>query len=443
MPTPQQGDYKHFADGTLHDLHNTMQYNAQGLPVIRTISTSSTASADGQRDAFGRLRVSTAFTLFDSQLRYTQRNDLFNNKTVGSGSINYLINESSAALTVGTASGDYAGRETIKVMGYQPGKSLQILCTFVMDQGQVGVTQRVGYFGARNGVYFANIDGVNCVVLRTYTSGAVQETIVPQSDWNVDKLDGSTLSVVTLDSTKAQIFFVDLEWLGVGQVRCGFVIDGNFYIVHVFSHANDLETVYMTTATLPVRYEIENTQAVAASSTLKQICCSVVSEGGYEVRGRPRSAGTAITDTYTLTTAGQYYPVVAIRLRAGYEDSVVIPKNISLVGLGNGGHYRWVLLHYPTTVGGTWVPAGNTSSVEYNVTGTSIAAGNIANVELMSGYEFTTNQGGVPVTLGSDSLKFQLRRNGFTGERYELILAVAGRTAAQTCLGSMDWDEIV
>jgi hypothetical protein len=102
--------------------------------------------------------------------------------------------------------------------------------------------------------------------------------------WNGDKLDGTGPSGYYLNLARVQIFWSDIEWLGVGNVRCGFVINGEFIICHTFQCANQAGNtkVYMETAILPVRYEIENTDTTADASTLKQICSTVISEGGYQ-----------------------------------------------------------------------------------------------------------------------------------------------------------------
>jgi hypothetical protein len=57
------------------------------------------------------------------------------------------------------------------------------------------------------------------------------ETVVPQTNWNIDKLDGTGISGITLDISKAQILWMDIEWLGLGTVRIGFVINGNLFTV--------------------------------------------------------------------------------------------------------------------------------------------------------------------------------------------------------------------
>jgi hypothetical protein len=139
-------------------------------------------------------------------------------------------------------------RQTFRSFPYQPGKGLLVLATFVMDSSSsVNLTQRVGYFNEQNGVFFQRVDGVYSFVLRSYISGAVSDArTVNQSSWNGDKLDGTGASGLTLDPSKAQILWMDFEWLGVGSVRCGFVINGQYVVCHTFTNANEITSVYMT-----------------------------------------------------------------------------------------------------------------------------------------------------------------------------------------------------
>jgi hypothetical protein len=153
-------------------------------------------------------------------------------------------------LAVTTTSGSKVYRETLRVFPYQPGKSLLILSTFVFNEAKTNLRQRAGYFDNNNG-FFLELSGTTLsFVRRSYVSGTLVETKIPQSDWNTDKLDGTGLSGITLDMTKAQILWSDMEWLGVGSVRMGFVIDGVLITCHTFNHANIISSTYITTATL-------------------------------------------------------------------------------------------------------------------------------------------------------------------------------------------------
>jgi hypothetical protein len=401
-------------------------------------------------DAFGRLRVSSPLTLFDSSHRYKD-NGLWNTSTASGGAAVFSANEGLVNLNVTTASGSEVLRETTKVFSYQPGKSLLVLNTFVMSSPQDNLRQRVGYFGTDNGMYcqLENVASRPIVsfVERSLVTGAVTETKISQNGgvygitdtgWNVDPLNGTGPSGVTLDITKAQIMFMDIEWLGEGTVRVGFIIDGNFILCHKFNHANLITSTYITTASLPLRYEITNTGVTAASSTLKQVCSSVISEGGYELRGAQQAIGIPITAPRSLAVAGTYYPIVSIKLRSGYLDGVVILTALSIMGVATG-IYNWKIVASGTTTGGAWNPASTDSAVEYNITGTSFAGGRT----LASGFITSTTQASVNLDILKEALfSFQLERNSFTSTPFEITLIVSASTNTELIYASMDWEEV-
>jgi hypothetical protein len=226
----------------------------------------------------------------------------------------------------------------------------------------------------------------------------------------------------------------------VGTVRMGFVIDGNFYVCHKFNHANLITSTYITTASLPLRYEITNTAATASSSRLKQICSTVLSEGGYQLNGLQQAVGIPVTTPKNLAVAGTFYPIVSIRLKTSPDrlDAIVICTAISVVATSTG-HYNWQVIASGTTTGGSWVDAPGGSSVQYNITGTSFTGGRI----LASGFFTATNQGSTQVDILKEALfKTQLERNGLTSTPFELTIVVATDNAGGDILASMDWEEI-
>lgn len=391
-------------------------------------------------DAFGRARMSTPLTLFDSSHRYRDNNLWVTSNTV-TATYAFSTNEGLVNLNVDTTLNAEIIRETTKVFSYQPGKSLQSMSTFVMGTAKAGLRQRVGYFGANNG-YFLERDGTSIsFVERSYVTGSAQETRVLQSNWSLDKLDGTGPSGLTLDLANAQILFIDIEWLGVGTVRMGFVINGQFIHCHSFHHANLLTSTYITTGSLPLRYEIKNTTATASSSTLKQICSTVISEGGYQLTGLQQAVGTPIGSPRDLTTVNTYYPLISLRLKTSPNrlDAIAILTAISLIGITNNANYNWQVVASGTTTGGTWVSAGTESAVDYNITGTSFTGGRI----LASGWTNGSNQGSTPVDILKEALfAFQLERNSLTSTPFELTLIAAADAAGADMYASMDWEEV-
>ena len=410
---------------------------SQGYTSYNIISSEISFANTPNIDAFGRLRVSTPFTLFDSSHRFAD-NGLWSTSTATSGTATFNSAQGLVDLAVTSASGSEVIRETTKVFSYQPGKSLLVLNTFVMSPAKTNLRQRVGYYGAANGYYLELNDSTVSFVERTSVSGSLVNTPVVQSSWNIDKMDGTGPSGITLDLTKAQILFMDLEWLGVGTVRIGFVINGNFYVCHKFHHANIIATTYITTASLPLRYEITNTGATSGVSTLKQICSTVLSEGGYELNGLQQAIGIPVNTPRTLGTAGTFYPVISLRLKAARLDGIIILTALSIMPISTG-NFNWQVVATGTTTGGAWVSAGANSSVEYNITGATFAGGRI----LASGFFNATNQGAGQVDILKEALfKFQLERNGLTATPFELTMIIASDSASDTVVASMDWEEI-
>lgn len=339
-------------------------------------------------DAFGRLRVSEPVTLFDSNFRYDDDTANWNHTLTGAGSsANYNSTTKTVDLSVNAVNGEVI-RETTKVFQYQPGKSLLVMTTFAMSPDPLGeIEQRVGYFGADNGVYFQTIGNQYSLVIRKDIAGYVDSSTekVLQNTWNGDRLTGlggaNNPSGYTLDPSLTQIFWMDIEWLGVGSVRCGFVINGQFILCHTFHHANiaalGLTGPYMATASLPIRYEIKRTGG-EGPATMRQICSTVISEGGYQPKSTVDTASMGVT-VKNLTTAGTYYPLVSIRLNSSRLDAIVRLATLqSMIATASSSpkncHYK--ILRNATLTGNSWVthPKG---TVDYNLTLTGAVNGTI------------------------------------------------------------------
>lgn len=368
----------------------------------------------GLLDAFGRLRTSGPYTLFDAQNRYSINNKFYSNVT-GSGSVTYLSDESSVLLSL-TGTGNII-RESKNVFTYQPGKSLLVLNSFVMGSSNACV-QRVGYFNSLNGVFVERAaDGIVSMVIR---NNGVEDK-VPQTKWNTNKCPG-------LDMSKSQLFWMDIEWLGVGSVRVGFAIDGVFITAHAFHHANRVSAVYMTTAILPVRYEISGT-----SGSMKQICTSVISEGGYDQKLPlyTQVRGTTNATAVNLVNAGVNYPIISIRLTAGRFDSLVLMKYIDIVTTTND-LVTWYLFLNPTLTGASWVPHSNSTIVDVDVSATGMAGGNI----IFSGYLSQKATIQVPIF----EIDVSIGRTNLASD--VLTLGVSGFSQNLNVGGMLSWIEI-
>jgi hypothetical protein len=392
-------------------------------------SSSSSGSGSFTTDLFGRLKISNPVTLFDSSHIYQQDGD-FDDVVVGNGSaVGFITAQSSANLGIGTDANCSLIRQSKRAFSYQPGKSLQVLQTFVLNPPKENLTQVVGYGSSENGIFLEQVDSQINIIKRTSVSGISTTIRIPQSQWNGDRLDGTGISTdnpsgISLDLTKAQILFTEYEWLGVGSVKVGFAIDGNFITAHQFNHANKIDSVYMRTATLPLRYEIFNTGITTSSSVMKQICATVMSNGGYEKK-RAENIARRPTGTEVGTS---FEPLVSIRLKAGREFAVVIPQQFLAFPLNNNAAYEVALIKNATLTGASFgaIPNSESQNVEYDITSTALTGGQIVNLR----YVYGSNQAGGIITVEQDyNWDLQL---GTTQSGVSDIYTVAARTLSGT-----------
>lgn len=387
-------------------------------------------------DAFGRLRVSNPLTIFDST-NVMSKNDLFDESLTGSGTVSYEANSSTVSLNTTTASGDKVIRQSKRVMTYQPGKSLLNLNTFVMNAQEENLVQKVGMFDANNGIFFKDTGTTYQFVRRTFTSGSSDDAEeIDQSSWNGDKLDGTGASGYTLDPTKATILFMDFEWLGMGAVRCGFVIDGKFIVAHTFLNANSLTTVYMQTANLPIRYEIETTGTISGAAVLQQVCSTTMIEGGYAPGGLRQSIGTASLGGVNLTTAGTYYNLATIRIKSSRPYAVIVPIDIAASAISNSDFQ--IELRLNATPSTAFSYTSYSDNVEYDLTGTTTITGGT-----VVGQAYLSGKGANNLQFAQDGFNFEYQLGQtISGTSDTLTLCAKGASNGDDICGTLKWVDL-
>lgn len=386
-------------------------------------------------DAFGRARFSTPLTLFDAS-NILEVSEEFSAVTSGTANTNWVVNKSEVELNVDTGSGDTVTWQSNRNMSYQPGKSLLILATFAMNEGKTNLVQRVGYFNDENG-FFLEQDGTDVyLVKRSYVTGAAVDTKVAQASWNGDSLDGTAATSTTgyvLDVTKTQIFWVDMEWLGVGSARCGFVIDGKMITAHTFHNANQNESVYMTSANLPIRYQITNSDTTASASVMKAICCSGLSEGGYEPRGKRKVISTADIATGANVAETAFFSLCSIRLRD--TEAVAVIDALDILNISNADG-EWGLFIDPTpNAAFTW--ANTTVAVQTSLTNTDLTSNG---TRVAGGYLVGKAS---PIAFSGDGMDWDYQLGKYAnGTPQVFTLAVKSASASKKAAGMLKWLEL-
>jgi hypothetical protein len=320
-------------------------------------------------DAFSRWRVSNPTGLFDAQFTYNLNNLLFEQVTAGTGAaIAHDATNRMAVMTfASTPTGGQAYMQSYEYFRYQPGKSQLIFLTFNMIETAANCIKFAGYSDGANGIEFRlNGTAPQIAILSDTDKG---DDIKAQADWNLDTMDGTGASGITLDFTKVQILVIDLQALYVGRVRVGFDVGGIVYYAHEFNHANVDTVPYIQTVNLPVRCGMTCSDTV--STTMDFICCSVISEGGSD----STAARTFGVEGDGTAGSGTRAHILSLRPKTTF-NSLTNRTSFALdsVTVGNAGGRLvfWELVLGQAITGTTTYTDCNAtySAFEYNTAGT-------------------------------------------------------------------------
>lgn len=339
-------------------------------------------------DMFSRLRVSQPVTqvVLNQSNRLTALQSSGGIVTGTGGSVTYNENESSSILAVGTTQCLVRLRTNIAGI-YQTGKSLLIFFTFTLGTGVSGVNKRCGYFTPNDGVYLEQNGTTLRWCLKSSVNGGIALSTVNQVDWNTDKFDG-TGSGYNFDVTQGHIGWIALEWLGMGDVFCGFVKDTVPVLAHAFRHPNLSDRPYMRSANLYPTFELEQTAVTGGNSaSYRAVCATVLNEGSLDTVGL--SYGIKRNTNYTTTTANEAKPILLFRLNPSYVSSRIKPLSFSVAITSNSNFYVYLCRNpsFNNAITPTWVSLANKSIQYDNTPATTLTITNIddCNVWINSG----------------------------------------------------------
>lgn len=452
-------NYTHPQETNLLNVHKAMEYDALGQPILRTTAGVSETSAT--IDAFARQRISNPYTIADYSHSYGQEPEYIT-VTSGSGTTTDLAADASIRLEVGTGNGDYVIHQTRLHHDYQPGKSQLIYMSFNFLGPRTNTLKRVGYYNEENGVIFQlNGDGTLSVIMRSDTSGSAVDVEIPQSDFNMDKLDGTGGSGFTFNSNKVHLLVIDFQWLGVGRVRLGLANDSGVIYFHTVHHTNTAETVYWSNPALPVRCEVRNTGTATGTAYLRQTCASVISEGGAPNTGSTHSINTPVRSPKVWTNGqiDKRTPIIAIRLKnsvngrlnrgtvrlAGYTiqaDSA--PFLCTMWRLTSADR-----LSRSDSTAPTWTSASPDSIVEYSTDAQFVDLGNLdLSFELDSFFVSANNPSGKQ-SSGTSASEASAAKRDYIAQNFDstdsqvfVLCATSLSTTASNVWGTITWREI-
>jgi hypothetical protein len=395
-----------------------------------------------QRDAFGRLRTGQPVEVFSAACTFDASPLFYENALTGTAAATYNQDLASVVLSV-PAPGDVALRQSRPYVRYRPGKSQQIFITGNFGGNVSGFAALMGY-GDDNDGFFVGYRGGSGVgtgwgiLYRTSTSGAPVDTPVLQANWNLDRLDGTGPSGITLDPAKQQLVTIDFGWLGIDAVRIGFVFGNQIVYCHQFDFANLIDVPYMQRGSLPIRWRCQN---VSGAGTMLATCSSVQSEGGFNTLGvlRATSRGNSSVSLNFTTGSTALVPILTIRLASGYTRASLEAVNFDVFAVGNATFEIQILVNATLTKTVpplTW--SSSSEATEKNLDADALSGGQV----LASTYAFASATGNRNSATGADLFSDVPICSNIAGVADTLTVAVRPLSGgATTYYASLSWQE--
>jgi len=235
--------------------------------------------SQGNLDATGALRVTQASPLVAGEFHYAINPRFFTTTLANGGSAAGGVT-GMAVLQTGTNPAGSAAIASKQAARYLGGTGIYASWTAVFDTPQANSTQFVGIGDATNGFQI----GYNGTQFAIRHRNAGVDTFIPQADWNIDPLDGTGPSGITLAPQNGNVFRVQYLWHGFGPILFYVLADAvSFQLVHEILWANSNLVPSLSNPTIPLRASVVNA-GNATNLTLKTASMGIYNEG-YDGKG--------------------------------------------------------------------------------------------------------------------------------------------------------------
>jgi len=417
---------------------------AQGSKQINANVDIISSTNSDQLDAFSNTRTADPTFVADGQLTYDLQPLLYEQITAGDGTIVHDATERAARLRINTAtgSGDQAIMQQFQPARYQAGRAQEIFITFNFnDNTGVNLLRRFAEYGDGDNAIGFDLGGAGGPTTKSfYIIKNGLSTGIAQAVWNIDPLDGTGPSGITLDTSKTQILVISIQALYVGEVRLGFDIDGDIIWCHEFKHANVETTPYIQTANLPVRVGMESLGATLTDDDMLFVCSCVLSRGGQE-----RIAGFDFSVKGQVTAAsGARTHLLSVRPKTTFNSITnrveFVLEDISLLNTGTNPIYWELCLGQALTAASYSDSNSNYSSFEYAEAETLSGS---PEVVFASGFTGAANNTEVAINQAiTNRYPISLDASGSPRDLGTLTLLVTGLGGTSACQGQIHWKEL-
>lgn len=276
-----------------------------------------------------------------------------------------------STISTGTATNGYAMLQSKRALRYVPGSEAYLFGTNVFSTPKENSFQRGGLFDDQNG-FFIGYEGTVFGVSRRR---AGTTTFVPQSQFNLDKLDGTGESGFEIDPTKGNVYAIKFGYLGFATIYFEVLsTEGKWITFHKIEYPNTATVPHIANSMLPVRSEVGNT----GNNTDMRLSTGSVSAGivnGSNADPATRAFSAQAPTTSVTTTSGV---LVSFKNKTTYNSITnYVSALLDLISIAIDGNKNMVLQLWknPTlTNTPTWADV-DVNSVLQRATNATITAG--------------------------------------------------------------------
>jgi hypothetical protein len=154
-------------------------------------------------------------------------------------------------------------------------------------------------------------------------AGVVQtENWTFQEDFNLDKLDGTGYSGITLDPSKLNVYQINFRWLGSGEIRYAIEnpLNGDMIFFHHEHYSNRNELPHLANPSMKIGYVAANINGGVGVVTCRGASFLGAIEGIVERTRLPYSITATRNDS--MNTPGSLYHLLSVKNKLVYQGKI-------------------------------------------------------------------------------------------------------------------------
>jgi len=264
-----------------------------------------------------KLPVTTSTPMF--QIPFMFNIDTFATKQVlvASGTITW--NAGRALINTAAAANSSATLNSMKYIRVNPGTTVTLLISGYFTTARTGSLQLLGAGTANNGLYFGYNGTTFSVAFRS--NGVT--TFIPQSNFNVDRVDGTGSSGINLNPTFGNVYMIKYDSFGFGNVSFWIqppiytgamsISTSDYVCVHRLTFANSSTTIGLLNPQFPCTATAQNT----TNTTVMTVAVTAMSVYSDTLLYRPMQTTSLDANTNVGSTA--FVPIIILQNKATYQ----------------------------------------------------------------------------------------------------------------------------